>query len=155
MQQLLRSRRKNGLILRAILTFIFFGRRSKLPVIKSDAMGVVTVQVVARSSPLEMSSHPIGCERPKLVADIEADMVAVLEIDEFRRSRGFACKALTLGGRDQAVATTEYDEQRALDLMCDVVEAQAAGHIKRFSVRARMAADQKHLRQVRFGPREE
>lgn len=59
-----------------------------------------------------MSGHPIGCERPKLVADIEADVVAILEIDEFRRPRGFACQALTLRGWDQTVAAAKNDEQR-------------------------------------------
>jgi hypothetical protein len=73
-----------------------------------------------------MIAHPIGSEGPELVADVEANMVAFLEIDEVGRSRRLACQPFAFGRRDQAVATTENDQQRTFYLVGNVVKAEAA-----------------------------
>lgn len=81
-----------------------------------------------------MGGKPIGGQRPKFVTDIEADVVSIFEIDKFRRAGGLLGQPLSFGRRYQAIATAEDDKQRAPNVVCDVVKAEAARDFQRISV---------------------
>src|SRR3954471_7698505 len=71
----------------------------------------------ARSSRVsERLRHPVAGERAKLVADVEADVIAFGIDDELGLSRRFARQPLALRRRDQAVAGAEDHQQRTLDV---------------------------------------
>src|SRR6516165_18477 len=90
-------------------------------------------------APAEALGGPVGGERAELVADIEAHVVALLEHDELRWTACRACQPLALADRNELVAGTENDQQRASDPLCDAFESEAAGDVVGFGKRLGMA----------------
>src|SRR5947209_2109177 len=75
---------------------------------------------------------PVGGERPDLVADVEAYVVAFLEHDKVGWPCCCAGETLALAHRNELVASAIDDEQRAFDPLRDAFESQAARDLVRF-----------------------
>src|SRR6478735_10466675 len=100
----------------------------------------------ARSSRVsERLRHPVAGERAKLVADVEADVIAFGIDDELGRPRRFARQPLALRRSNQTVAGAEDHQQRTPDLPCAPLERQSLAALVTFLDRLRVRADAKDL----------
>src|SRR6516165_10299471 len=90
--------------------------------VNSKATRQQTMQKSAASSAqvsfrqdLEVLDRPIGRQWPESVADVEADVVALLVDHEVGRARGGLGQLPAFGRRHDLVVGAEHHEQRAFD----------------------------------------
>ena len=88
---------------------------------------------------VEMFGRPVGSQRPELVADIEADMIAFFEYDKVRRARRGACETLAFCNWNKFIARAVHDEHRAFNLLRHAFQREAACNLMGFGECASMA----------------
>src|SRR5262249_11524859 len=100
---------------------------------------------VTNRSTAEPLRRPVRREGPELVADVEADVVALRVYDKIGRPGDGAREAFSLRRRHDPVAGTEHDEKRAFDPIGAALETEAVGDLLRRAHAAGAAANAKQL----------
>src|SRR5436190_23375613 len=75
---------------------------------------------------VQMFGCPVGGERAKFIANVEAHVVTLLEHDELGWARRGACQALTLTDAYQLIAGAKNHQQRAVDPLRHALECQSS-----------------------------
>ena len=82
----------------------------------------------------ELLGDPVRRQRAELVADVEADVIAVLVHHQLGWAGGSPRQPLALGRRDDAVAGAEHDQQRAADARGDPLQRELPRPLERLGV---------------------